>query len=187
METRSLKEITREESIALMAIVLYWQTYDTTTVLLTLAELKRRNVDLNDNMRSHIKAFCAAQQAQNFEPLILSALRKLGYYSYEEYYNDQIAEPQRYAEKFKAQGRPAMVQQPLPQSSSLRLLRKLYTLLGWLAVGATFMSAYTFGKLSLAAALITLVVGAIVVLGVFALAEFMSVLAKIEQRLQLKG
>jgi hypothetical protein len=49
------------------------------------------------------------------------------------------------------------------------------------------MSAYTFGKLSLAAALITLVVGAIVVLGVFALAEFMSVLAKIEQRLQLKG
>ena len=41
MEKRSIKEITNTDSLALTAIINYWNEWEPNTVLITYAELKR--------------------------------------------------------------------------------------------------------------------------------------------------
>jgi hypothetical protein len=182
MENRSLKEITREADIALMAILDYWTQYDSDTILFTIAELNRRKVLLNAEMRGRIQDFCSHNHVDNFDTLLSQVLRRLGYYSYEEYYTEQIVEPQRLAAQHQAQhGGSASSTQPHLRHSSLRFLRLLYILLGWFMLGITVLFTVLLSKLALVFALFAFAAGAVVVLAIFAQARFIAVLEASEQ------
>jgi hypothetical protein len=182
MENRSLKEITREADIALMAILDYWTQYDSDTILFTIAELNRRKVLLNEEMHGRIQEFCSHHHVDNFDTLLSQVLRRLGYYTYEAYYTEQILEPQQRAAQHQAQhSRSASSTQPHERRSSLRFLRALYILLGWFMLGITVLFTFLLSKLALVFALFAFAAGAVVVLALFGQARFIAVLEASEQ------
>jgi hypothetical protein len=133
-------------------------------------------------MHGRIQEFCSHHHVDNFDTLLSQVLRRRGYYAYEEYYTEQIAEPQRLAAQHQAQhSRTAPSAQPHLRHSSLRFLRLLYILLGWFMLGITVLFTFLLSKLALVFALFAFAAGAVVVLALFGQARFIAVLEASEQ------
>ncbi|MBC7440869.1 MAG: hypothetical protein H7250_12910 [Flavobacterium sp.] len=90
MELRNLKEITRTDSPALTSIIDYWKDYDVHTVILSFAELKRRNYSINEKLIKRINDFCSSNNNLDIEAITSSVLQSMGYNNYEECYEKEI-------------------------------------------------------------------------------------------------
>jgi hypothetical protein len=188
MKKGSLKEITKTDTPALTSIIDYWNNYDATTVLLAYAELKRRNYFLNNKLLERINEFCAKHNSTDIESMLSVALKEIGCNSYDECYEKEIgavknAEAER-TNKIEI-GSPS-IDNDEKRYPALRTISGIYKVIGWLIVVATVIVAYAAGQEDAILAVIALVIGALIVLGVFAAAESIMVIIDIEHNTRTK-
>jgi hypothetical protein len=185
MEKRNLKEITRTDSLALTAIIDYWKDYDSNAVLLAYAELKRRNFALNDKLLKRLNEFCAKNNGETIESLLTSSLKAIGYNTYEECYEKEIGEAKKVEKQqaTKIEIGSSFSDNTEKKYPALRTISDIYKVFGWLIAIATIIVAAIFGqgRGGVAFALITIIFGALIVLGVFAVAESIMVFIDIEE------
>jgi hypothetical protein len=189
MKKGSLKEITKTDTPALTSIIDYWNNYDATTVLLAYAELKRRNYFLNNKLLERINEFCAKHNSTDIESMLSVALKEIGYNSYDECYEKEIgavknAEAER-TNKIEI-GSPS-IDNDEKRYPALRTISGIYKVVGWLIIVATVIVAVALLAQDVAIfAVIALVIGALIVLGVFAAAESIMVIIDIEHNTRTK-
>lgn len=95
METRNINEIHRTDSLALTAIIDYWKDYDTNSVILAYAELKRRNFPIPDRLQKKQIQFCNKNNVANIEDLLNLFLKENQLNSYEEFFEKEIGPIQK--------------------------------------------------------------------------------------------
>ncbi len=193
MKKGSLKEITKTDTPALTSIIDYWNNYDATTVLLAYAELKRRNYSLNNKLliriNERINEFCAKHNSTDIESMLSVALKEIGCNSYDECYEKEIgavknAEAER-TNKIEI-GSPS-IDNDEKRYPALRTISGIYKVVGWLIIVATVIVAVALLAQDVAIfAVIALVIGALIVLGLFATAESIMVIIDIEHNTRTK-
>ncbi|MSP70358.1 MAG: hypothetical protein EXR20_08805, partial [Bacteroidetes bacterium] len=72
------------DSIALTAIIDYWNDYDTNSVILAYAELKRRNFSVPESLQKKQIQFCDKNNVSNIEDLLNLFLKENQFNSFEE-------------------------------------------------------------------------------------------------------
>lgn len=92
MEIRNLKEISKMDSPALSSLLDYWKDYDTNSILLAYAELKRRKYTIPTSLQKKQNQFCEKNNIQNIEELLNTTMKEMGFNSYEEYYYNEFPE-----------------------------------------------------------------------------------------------
>jgi hypothetical protein len=98
MKTRNINEINSIDSLALTAIIEYWKDYDTNSVVLAYAELKRRNFPIPERLQNKQIQFCAKNNVANIEDLLNLFLKENQFNSYEDFFEKEIVSIQK--EKF---------------------------------------------------------------------------------------
>ena len=204
MKNRNLKEITQTDSHALTVIIGSWNVYDATTVLLAYAELKKRNYSLNTTLIKWLNEFCAKQNGADIDTLLASALKDIGYNSYDECYEKEIDAMQK-AETEKGEPEKAIkIGSSINDSSekkypalrtiddrikkkyhALRTISGIYKIFGFLMIVATliaaFMAAFIVRNNESGIFALIALGGALIALGVFAFAESIMVFIDIEE------
>ena len=183
MEKRNLKEISQTDTLALTAIIDYWKDYEPNTVLLAYAELKRRKYELNEKINKRLNEFCAKNNCDNIDSFLSSALKAIGYDSYDECYEKEINSMKKVAaeQATKIEVGSSDNDNTEKKYPALRTISGIYKVFGWLIILATLIVAFVIGQGSAIFALISIIIGALIVLGVFAVAESIMVFIDIEQ------
>jgi len=192
MEKRSIKEITNTDSLALTAIINYWNEWEPNTVLITYAELKRRNFTLDNKLTKQIDNFCRMNNYTEIDILLTNALKEIGYDSYQDCYEKEINSKKK--EKAEQSNKieigsteTDVLEKKYP---ALRAVSGIYKIFGWILLVVTLIIAYNFldsGKDEGSKyATITLGIGALIVLTVFAFAESIMVFIDIESNIRNK-
>jgi hypothetical protein len=90
---KTLLEITRTKNMGLSEVLVNWKNYDQATVLLSVAELKKRNVPVNGQMESLISDF-SQNVGKPFEQMEKEFFEMKGVKNYTEYVaaNTQVLE-----------------------------------------------------------------------------------------------
>ncbi|GEN76827.1 hypothetical protein [Chryseobacterium hagamense] len=90
---KTLLEITQTKNIGLSEVLVNWKNYDQATVLLSVAELKKRNVPINGQMESLISGF-SENAGKPFKQLEKEFFEMKGVKDYTEYAaaNTQVLE-----------------------------------------------------------------------------------------------
>jgi hypothetical protein len=182
MKKRNLKEISQTDTLALTSIIDYWKDYEPSTVLLAYAELKRRNYSLDSRLIKRLNEFCTKNNSADVETLLSAALKDIGYNSYDECYEKEIgAMKKAVAERAtKIEVGSVDIDNTEKKYPALRTISLIYKIFGWLIIIATLIVAFVLGQGSGIFALIAIIVGALIVLGVFAVAETIMVFIDIE-------
>jgi magnesium-transporting ATPase (P-type) len=188
MKKSSLKEITHTDSLALTAIINYWNEWEPNTVLITYAELKRRKFTIDNKLNKQIDDFCKKNNEADIDLLLTAALKEIGYESYQDCYEKEInSKKKEEAEKSnKIEIGSAEIVVPDKKYPALRTISEIYKIFGWVLIIATIIIALVFLKVSGIFAMITIIVGALIVLGVFAVAESIMVFIDIEKNTRNK-
>ena len=86
MDPKAIKEILNSDSESLLNIIDSYQNYHPITVLLTYAELKKRNFDFDDFPKKveKLNNFSSENKNSNIDDLLSSVLKQNGYNSYQE-------------------------------------------------------------------------------------------------------
>lgn len=95
MKTRNINEIHRTDSLALTAIIEYWKDYDTNSVILAYAELKRRNFPVPERLQKKQIQFCDKNNVANIEDLLNLFLKENQFNSFEEFFEKEIVSIQK--------------------------------------------------------------------------------------------
>ncbi len=95
MKTRNINEIHRTDSLALTAIIEYWKDYDTNSVILAYAELKRRNFPIPERLQKKQIQFCDKNNVAKIEDLLNLLLKENQLNSYEELFEKEIVSIQK--------------------------------------------------------------------------------------------
>lgn len=95
MKTRNINEIVRTDSLALTAIIEYWKDYDTNSVILAYAELKRRNFPVPERLQKKQIQFCDNNNVTNIEDILNLFLKENQFNSYEEFFEKEIVSIQK--------------------------------------------------------------------------------------------
>jgi len=179
MKKLTLKEISSTDSLALTAMIDYWKDYDLLTVLLAYGELNRRGFTLDARIAKRISEFCSANNTTNIEILLSAELKTIGHNSYPEYYEKEIGSTLKFEEQKKIENKNSTL--PERKYPALRTISGIYKVFGWLIAIATLIIAIILGQTyQILPIIITLIVGAIFALGVFAAAEAIIVFIDIE-------
>jgi hypothetical protein len=192
MEKRSIKEITNTDSLALTAIINYWNEWEPNTVLITYAELKRRNFTLDNKLTKQIDNFCRMNNYTEIDILLTNALKEIGYDSYQDCYEKEINSKKKEKAEQSNKIEIGSIETDVPEKKypALRAVSGLYKIFGWIFLVITLYLAYYFldsGKDEGSKyATITLGIGALIVLTVFAFAESIMVFIDIESNIRNK-
>lgn len=182
MKKRNLKEITQIDSLALTAIIDYWKDYEPNTVLLAYAELTRRNYPIESKLIKRLGEFCQRNNGTDIDSLLTAALKEIGYNSYQECYEKEIGAMKKAAaeQASKIEIGSSISGDTVQKYPALRTISEIYKIFGWLIIVATLIIAFVLGQGSAIFALIAIIIGALIVLGVFAVAESIKVFIDIE-------
>jgi hypothetical protein len=182
MKKRNLKEISQTDTFALTSIIDYWKDYEPSTVLLAYAELKRRNYSLDRGLIKRINEFCTKNNSADVETLLSAALKDIGYNSYDECYEKEIDAMKKAAaeQATKIEVGSVDIDHTEKKYPALRTISLGYRIFGWLIILATLIVALEYGQESGIFALFAIILGALIVLGVFAVAETIMVVIDIE-------
>jgi hypothetical protein len=114
---------------------------------------------------------------------LTSSLKAIGYNTYEECYEKEIGEAKKVEKQqaTKIEIGSSFSDNTEKKYPALRTISGIYKVFGWLIAIATIIVAAIFGQGGVAFALITIIFGALIVLGVFAVAELIMVFIDIEE------
>lgn len=86
---KTLLEISQTKNGNLSAVLANWKNYDDEEIILSLSELKRRNIPTNDQMESSISEF-AESKGKTISEIEHEFFESKGVKDYAEYYNSRI-------------------------------------------------------------------------------------------------
>lgn len=189
MEILTLKRISNMDSPALTAVIDYWKDYDPKSVLLSYAELKKRNYPIPERLTKKQNEFCAKNNYNNIDSFLNAYLKENGFNSYEEYFDKEVTLQKKAAAEniLINSGQSSNSYDKYP---ALRTISGIYKVFAWIIgivsiiVAAIFLKA---GETGLIFSLISIVVGGLIVLGVLAVAESIMVFIDIEHNTRQKG
>ncbi len=155
IKKRSLKEISEAGSLALIVIIDNWKDYTPNTVLYSYAELRIRKHELNEKQNKSLNEFCTKHSQDNTDSFL-----------------DEVIGKNIDKKRIKKENEnkyPALVS-----------ISFMYQILGVVSILVTLIVSIFLLENGAIFGLISIVVGAIVALGVFAVAEAIKVLMDIE-------
>jgi len=187
MRKLSIKEITQADTPALTSFIDYWKDYNVPTVLLAYAELKRRNYSLNEKLITRLNEFCAKNNITDFDSYLSATLKNIGYNHYDESNENEIDTTKKVAaqQESKIEIGSAFNDNDETKYPALRTISVIYKIFGGLLVISTLIVAFVLGQQSGIFALITIISGMLIVLGVFAVAESIMVFIDIERNTRI--
>ena len=90
MKNLKIEELIKYDTPALTSIIEYWKDYETETVLLSFAELNRREYKLPDNILKKQNLFFNNNNISNLEETLKIYFKEKGVNSYKEYFNNKF-------------------------------------------------------------------------------------------------
>lgn len=99
---KTLLEISQTKNGNLSAVLANWKNYDDEEIILSLSELKRRNVPTNEQMESFISAF-AESKGKTISEIENEFFESNGVKDYTEYYDSRIDIEKNDEEKLNAE------------------------------------------------------------------------------------
>lgn len=184
---RCLKEIIGMDSPALTAVIDYWKDYDISSPILAYAELKRRNYPLDKRLLKRIEEFLAKNNSTDIESLLESLLNEDGYSSYEEKLEKEMGHKKKVV-KEKTNIAPTMAASSYKERKypALRTISYIYQVFGFIMMFAVIGSAVILVEESITSAILTLIGGVLIILGIFAVAELIKLFIDIEHNTRTK-
>lgn len=181
MEKRGLLEIVKMDNLALNAIITYWKDYSFSTVILAYAELKRRNLSIENNS-TNIENFSSKYKINNIDIALSESLKNIGYSTYDECYEREVSSKRKSAtqtlELFIDEA--TVTKKKYPALRTISSLQKIYAyILLTATIIFTFVSFFETRGMGLGLAVLS--IGLLVTMIAFAIAESIMVLIDIEQ------
>jgi hypothetical protein len=90
MKKLKIEELIKYDAFALTSIIEYWKDYETETVLLSIAELNRREYKLPENILKKQNLFFNNNNISNLEETLKIYFEEKGVNSYKEYFNNKF-------------------------------------------------------------------------------------------------
>ena len=90
MKNLKIEELIKYDTPALTSIIEYWKDYETETVLLSIAELNRREYKLPENILKKQNLFFNNNNISNLEETLKIYFKEKGVNSYKEYFNNKF-------------------------------------------------------------------------------------------------
>ncbi|MBP6038727.1 MAG: hypothetical protein KA523_00855 [Flavobacterium sp.] len=100
MKNLKIEELIKYDTPALTSIIEYWKDYETETVLLSFAELNRREYKFNEKLIIFQNEFCNNRNIETIENGLNLFLYSKGYNLYIDYYQESIKPIQKNNSKF---------------------------------------------------------------------------------------
>lgn len=180
MKTLSIEEISRTDSQGLKSLIDYWSEYDSETILLSFAELKRRDFKIKENTVKLLQEFCVNNNQVNIDEFLESYLKSKGFNSTEDYIDKKeiVSEVAITSNEFNNSNQNNVNKYP-----ALKTISGIYSVLAWLigiiTFGVTIILLNT-GDYGIMGAIFTFVIGSLLVIGVLATAELITLFIDIE-------
>jgi hypothetical protein len=181
MKTLILKEISRIDNLALMSVIDYWKDYDPKSVLLAIAELKRRGYPIPEELLlKKIPEFCTKNNFENINTVFSEYLKERGYNSYDEYYQKEMSLQSNLSLE-NSQNNFDNYPNNYDKYPALRTICQIYRISAWIVGIISIIVAILTIKIGIILSLSTIVIGGLIVLGLLATAELMMVFIDIER------
>jgi len=182
MKKLSLQKITAHDSPALTSYIDYWKGYDANTVLLSYAELKRRNHRFSEKNINRLKEFCAKHNYADIDSLLSSSLKTIGYNSYAEcYLKEIVAEKEAKTEQaVKIEIGSSINEDEETKYPALRSISIIIKIFGWFVFIGTAIFTYVLAENDEISAYTLFISGIIMGLGAIAFAELIKLFIDIE-------
>jgi hypothetical protein len=90
MKNLKIEELIKYDTPALTSIIEYWKDYETETILLSIAELNRRNYNFNEKLIIFQNDFCNKRNIETIENGLNLFLNSKGFNLYTDYYQECI-------------------------------------------------------------------------------------------------
>ena len=181
MKTLLIKEISRIDNLALMSVIDYWKDYDPKSVLLAIAELKRRSYAIPEELLlKKLPEFCAKNNFENIEIFFNEFLRERGYKSYDEYYQKEMSLLGSISTEYN-QRNIDQYKNSYDKYPALRTICQIYRISALIVGIISIIIALLTFKIGIILSLSTIVVGGLIILGLLAVAELMMVFIDIER------
>ena len=194
MKLENVKKILLKERSELISILENWDKNDVKHVLLAYGELKRRGEKIPSNLEDKLKAFCRANNEKKIDKFLKAFMWANGYNSMEEFYRKVFTGSKKIGENISRNksvepNSKTSMDNKLPQKySALRTIIGIYYFFASLMSGVGLLIIIYYGsnylnyknEFGLFIAVITFVIGSILVLGLITMAESIKVFIDIE-------
>lgn len=189
MKNLTLAKISNMDSPALTAVIDYWKDYNLKSVLLSYAELKKRDYVIPDRLLKRQNEFCAKNNYVNIDTFLNDYLKENSDISKEESF-DKEATSQKEVETKKVLNNSVQSSENYYKYPALRTISAVYKVFAWVIGIVTLMIAmltWDQGNMGITISLISIVIGGLIVLGVLAVSESIKVFIDIEHNTRQKG
>ncbi|HEY9170089.1 MAG TPA: hypothetical protein VIN72_11420 [Lutibacter sp.] len=189
MKNLTLERISKMDSPELSTVIEYWKDYNLKSVLLSYAELKKRDYDIPERLLKRQNEFCAKNNYDNIDTFLNDYLKENDNISNEESFVKE-ATPQREVETKKVLNNSVQSSENYYKYPALRTISAVYKVFAWVIGIVTLMIAIMAldkGDMGITISLISIVIGGLIVLGVLAVSESIKVFIDIEHNTRQKG
>ncbi len=165
MESRTIKEIIQMDNFTIKYIIDHYKQYDNQTIILIYAEAKRRNLNIKEKQNLNLNEFAVNKGFSDIDTCLTDYFKN-NIVSYEEFYKNNSSQ------KVTGDRYPALI-----------TIASIYQILAFLvAIAALIIIFKDITQVSGGSiiSLIALVLGSLIVLGLFAVAEGIKVFIDIE-------
>lgn len=190
MESRTIIEISRMDSLALTAILDNWKEFEPKMVLWAYAELKRRNYSFPERLQERKSEFCAKFHKATIDLFLSDYVYESGYSTYEQYLNHEISRENRSLEKetFKI---PGDVNNEGRRYPALRIISVIFKIFAWVVGIFTILLAIlqiaALGEWGIILSFGSILGGTLITLLLMAISESLIVFVDIERNTRNKN
>lgn len=188
MSTYTQKQISSLDSPALTDVITNWKDYDAKTVLLSYAEMKRRNDFMSDRLFKDLQEFCVKNNQTNINDFLLLYLKENGSASYTEKVEKELLETKATSLNLKDSSGVSQMDGN-NKYPTLKAISKLYAVSAVIIAICTVIVSVVFlidGTNSIYKTIISLISGTLIVLGLMAASELIILFIDIERNTRLK-
>ena len=187
MKLLTLEEVSKMDSLALTAVIDYWKDYEPKSVILSFAELKKRNFNIPERLLKKQNEFCIKYNYVNMEVCLFTYVKELGFNSYEEYSDKEQVTVKKAQQNILTT--PNVLDNDYEKYPVLKSISGIFKAFAWIIGIVTIIVAVMCLQIvekGIIFSLISLVSGGLIVLGVLAVAEIIILFIDIERNTRQK-
>jgi len=187
MKLLTLEEISKMDSLALTAVIDYWKDYEPKSVILSFAELKKRNFNIPERLLKKQNEFCTKYNYANMEACLVTYFKEHGFNSYEEYSDKEQVTVKKAQQNILTT--PNVLDNDYEKYPVLKSISGIFKAFAWIIGIVTIIVAVMCLQIvekGVIFSLISLVSGGLIVLGVLAVAETIILFIDIERNTRQK-
>jgi hypothetical protein len=161
----------------LVYIIENWKEQETDLVLLAYADLVRRRHKLNEGTMQQISDFCAANNHEEIEYFLKSAMEKQGFNSYMDYFKDRIQKTSQINNPIENTSKSSYNKDSTIKYPALLIIIVIYRIIGALLLLITLVAIFGQSIFGLVFIPVTLVLSLVC----FSAAELIKIFMDIEK------